>query len=251
MKNKKNPAKSSQEMKPSFSETASMEQELEKQLHEQYAINNNAYLSSIITLIVGLFAAIGAYGYVFIHTDVDSLTICSTSTPSYTFSQLLFTALGCLIVLVIMLSVCIYQGTKQRHEQFVIYAIRYKHHSQIQEFIGTHQQKKFNKTFPNYYNPFEKKGIAVIQGLYGEFVKIIYFLIILLFLTMFYKCIPYVVCPKQIECAELIYLIFLCGVVVIVATIYIVLLFRKQYKKYYYLSEEYKEYNTNNNDKFY
>ena len=39
-----------------------MQQQMELQLHEQYAINNNAYLKSIIALFIGLFAAIGFYG---------------------------------------------------------------------------------------------------------------------------------------------------------------------------------------------
>ena len=87
-------------MKPPFSETASMEQELEKQLHEQYAINNNANLSSVIALLVSLFAAIGAYGYVFIHTTVTSLPISYVEVTSFDSSQFLFAAFGCLIAAV-------------------------------------------------------------------------------------------------------------------------------------------------------
>jgi hypothetical protein len=44
--------------------------ELERQLHEQYAINNNSNLSSIIALMTALLAIFGVYGYVFIHTNI-------------------------------------------------------------------------------------------------------------------------------------------------------------------------------------
>ena len=42
--------------------------ELEKQLHEQYAINNNAKVSSFVSFIVALFALFGFYGYIFAHS---------------------------------------------------------------------------------------------------------------------------------------------------------------------------------------
>ena len=44
-----------------------MTQKLELQLHEQYAINNNANLSSIVTLICTILVIFGSYGYVFVH----------------------------------------------------------------------------------------------------------------------------------------------------------------------------------------
>lgn len=175
--------KFSQEMKPSFSETASMEQELEKQLHEQYAINNNANLSSVIALLVSLFAAIGAYGYVFIHTTVTSLPISYPQVTSFDSSQFLFAAIGCLIVLAIMLHICMYQGFAQRYEQFVTYAIRYKYHSQVNYSMPT------KKIFPDTYHPFNKSGLNIIQGLYGEIAKIIIFLLFPLWcISIVIKC---------------------------------------------------------------
>ena len=45
-----------------------MQQELEKQLHEQYAINNNANLGNIIVLLTALIAVFGAYGYIYLHS---------------------------------------------------------------------------------------------------------------------------------------------------------------------------------------
>ena len=153
-----------------------LEHELEKQIHEQYAINNNANLSSIIALLLGLFAAIGAYGYVFIHTTVTSLPINYPIVTSFDSSQFLFATIGCHIVLVIMLHICMYQGFAQRYEQFVTYAIRYEYHSQVNHSMLT------KKIFPNTYHPFNKSGLNIIQGLYGEIVKIIIYLILPLFI---------------------------------------------------------------------
>ena len=42
--------------------------ELEKHLHEQYAINTNAHTASFITFVVALLVLFGAFGYVFAHT---------------------------------------------------------------------------------------------------------------------------------------------------------------------------------------
>ena len=45
--------------------------ELEKQLHEQYAINNNSNLGSIIAILTTLVSVIGVYGYIFVHSTLD------------------------------------------------------------------------------------------------------------------------------------------------------------------------------------
>ena len=50
---------------------ADMKAELLKQLHEQYAVNNNANLGTIVTLVVAVIAVIGYFGYVYVHTGVD------------------------------------------------------------------------------------------------------------------------------------------------------------------------------------
>jgi hypothetical protein len=42
--------------------------DIENQLHEQYAINDNERKSSFITFIVGIVALFGFYGYVFVYT---------------------------------------------------------------------------------------------------------------------------------------------------------------------------------------
>ena len=46
--------------------------ELEKQLHEQYAINNNAHIGSFITFFIALLSLFGSFGYVYVHSSTDS-----------------------------------------------------------------------------------------------------------------------------------------------------------------------------------
>lgn len=71
--------------------------DIEKQLHEQYAINNNSNLSSVITLLVTMFAVFGGYGYVYLNSNLDfygDFTLITNST--YTFDALLITTFGAL-----------------------------------------------------------------------------------------------------------------------------------------------------------
>ena len=139
--------------------------ELLKQLHEQYAVNNNASMGSVASLFVSMFTAVGAYGFVWINSGIESC-------QKFDFADLAFTAICAHIILLIMSYICMYQGTSQRLEQFITFKIR----------------KDFGLVnfFPRTYSPFNKKGLQVVQGLYGEFVKIfaaISFFIFVSFLT--------------------------------------------------------------------
>lgn len=131
------------------------------QLHEQYAINNNSSMGAIISLLVSMFAAIGAYGYIWVNCKIDN-------SSQFNIADLSFSAIGASFILLIMTYICMYQGTSQRLEQFIAQKIR--------------EQSEIANFFPKTYNPYCKKGIDVVQGLYGEFVKI--FLFVLLFIQV-------------------------------------------------------------------
>ena len=135
--------------------------EIERQLHEQYAENNHSYMGHIITLIVGLFGVIGFYGYVFVNS---SHFFEKVNDYDYTLGDLCFVAICAYVVLGIIAYICIYQGMHQRHEQFIVWAIR-------QNFYG--ENYNIPKIFSDDYIPFKEGGLAIIQGLYGEFVKVI------------------------------------------------------------------------------
>lgn len=42
----------------------STKDQLLMQLHEQYAVNNNSSMGTVVSFIVGMFTAFGGYGYV-------------------------------------------------------------------------------------------------------------------------------------------------------------------------------------------
>ncbi len=136
--------------------------EIERQLHEQYADNNNSYLGHIVTLVVGLFAVIGLFGNVFIKS---SLLFEKTKDYEYSMGDLFIATAFAYIALGIMAYLCIYLGMHQRHEHFVVWAIRKK-------FYGEDYVDK-PKIYYEDYIPFVENPFAIIKGLYGEFVKII------------------------------------------------------------------------------
>ena len=131
---------------------------LEQQLHEQYAINNNANMSSFVSIMVALITAIGAFGYVLIQTQLPCLHLPTGSKTIYSVQQFYMTYMGSLIVLSILFCICTYQGIAQRKEQFIIFDIR--------------RRNGLNDNLPKGYHPFCKHNLAIIQGLYGEQVKI-------------------------------------------------------------------------------
>ena len=109
--------------------------ELLSQLHEQYAVNNNANLSSMVTLIVGVIAVIGYYGYVFVHTveDFGCGNELFMQGEHFTMTTLLLTYLSATCILAILMRLCIYQGIAQRKEQIIIENIR-KHYDTSNDF---------------------------------------------------------------------------------------------------------------------
>lgn len=224
-----------------------MEQKIELQLHEQYAINNNSNLSSMIVLFVGLFAAIGAYGHVFIHTSYIPAGCCMGAT-SYDLQQFLFTAVGCFIVLAIMMYLCIYQGAAQRYEQFITYAIRQKYHSQYngatKEQSSDNTAKQAQPIFPKNYHPFDKTCLQFIQGLYGEFIKIIIAVMLLLFIATWYKVhkINVLGCDS---CADNCLLLIFSLTIIFITIIILLCSFYYRRDKYKELAKEYSRYNPN------
>lgn len=144
-----------------------MQQELELQLHEQYAINNNATLSSMLTLFCTMLATLGGYGYVFINSVNEQYPI--PPAVSYTTDDLLFTTLAAIVVLSAISSISISTGYKGRMEQFVVYAIRKRYYS----------RQQYRRVFSVGYHPF-KKGCYTrpIQDPYNTFLYIVSFMIL-------------------------------------------------------------------------
>lgn len=159
-----------------------MKDELLLHLHEQYAINNNANLGSFITILVALIAIFAVYGHLYIHSlNEASLKFeflkSFSNGPEYYFNTLVLTGIVTNIILTIMLHLCLYQGSHQRYEQFTIFAIRAKN------MDLNHSEP----IFPKNYCPFNKGCLGIIQGLFGEFVRVFIWIVIIIVISLFYK----------------------------------------------------------------
>lgn len=150
------------------------------QLHEQYAINNNANLSTIMTLVVALIVVIGYFGNVFIKTTnvfKDWSVFYNACTKTYYLDALILVYVASISILGILFCLCTYQGIAQRKEQFIIYDIRKRY---LDDASENNNEKKVH--LPDLYHPYNKTGLSVIQGLYGELVKV--FIIVFFVLTI-------------------------------------------------------------------
>lgn len=177
-----------QSCKGNIQDNTAMQDELLKQLHEQYAVNNNANLGTIVTLVVAVIAVIGYFGYVYVHTGVDfsdDFGCLVKPNGEFYLDALLLIYLASVSVLAILIRLCIYQGVAQRKEQFIIHAIRKK-------YFGNNYLKDL-KIFPKGYHPYGKKNINVLQGLYGELVKIFIGIFGILSICILFKLIANVV----------------------------------------------------------
>lgn len=200
-----------------------MRQEMELQLHEQYAQNNNANLGSIITLIVTLLAVFYGYGYVYLNSSLtfsDDFGQFLDKNDNYTLDALLFTAMAVYVVLGIIYYICYGQGLRQRMEQFVTFAIRTKYYRKLQraekprqasqDFPESLMDDSYGDIFPSGYHPFKKCGTMccsqcilsktqpktssvckkdseLAQGLFGDLLPVIKSLAVLLALSIAVK----------------------------------------------------------------
>lgn len=185
--------------------------DIEKQLHEQYAINNNSNLTSVVNLLVAMFAVLGAYGYVYLHSNGKlSTDYTLINNGFYTIVAFLLTAFVTMLILGIMYWICAYQGKSQRKEQFITFAIRYKIYKnrvtplKDENNVEDYLNEEYKNIFPEEYHPFNKDGIRIVQGLYGEFLKIIRVIIIVLFVSL----LPKVYFSELCCCWKLIMCIF-------------------------------------------
>lgn len=165
-------------------EKMKMQEQIEMQLHEQYAKNNNANVSSIVTLFVTMLALVGAYGYVFLHSEIpanfeyefDLTTLYDSG--QFSFVALLIVANAAIVVLLMIAYICVSLGCRQRKEQFIIYAIRRKY------YCG---DMRDTKIYPNRYDPFGKRGLKMVQSPYDYFIRCIMVAICLIALSLLFR----------------------------------------------------------------
>lgn len=207
-----------------------MSDRLESHLHEQYAKDNNSYFSSIVVLFVGMLAALGAYGYVFIYCNANN-------TINFSSEQLIYASMSACIVLAIIAYLSLYRGVAQRLNQFIVFAIRYKY---FDEYKEKSESNKKQHIFYKGYTPFEKRGLKIVQGLYGEIVKISIGLFVITIFSMLYKVIPEIInSTSDQEHCRLIAALVLTAFLDVILFLYYIILRHKQFGKYYNAQKEY------------
>lgn len=192
------------------------------QLHEQFAINNNASLSSVLTLVTTMLAVLYAYGYIFLHTSVQGnpLTLYDVQKSEYGLLGLYIVSVATIAVLSIIFYLCVYQGVAQRCEQFIIYRLRFEVDIQPD-----------GKTLPIGYHPFGKTGMKILPGLYGEIAKITKWVGAVISLsTILFSLFLYKVHGED-DCVKF---LFICAYCLIILLTWIVSDYhkRKQFDKY-------------------
>ena len=179
--------------------------QLEKHLHEQYAINNNSKTSSLIAILAAVMIAFTAFGYVLYHSP-------------HSINMLLCASNAVIGVIILLYIVATYLGTDQRKEQFISFAIRVKDYK-IQEY---------NSIFPKNYNPFHKTLCNFVQGLYNLLSVALVCCLIAVVITTIWAKGRYVDCP----------LFHCCWAVSLMYMLYYRL---KKYQEYLKLEQEYKD----------
>lgn len=124
--------------------------ELEKHLHEQYAINNNSNSDILISLISALLISFTGYGYVLYQYcigECDNVRLINLA------------AIMVMSVMVLLNCISVNLGSGQRMEQFITIAIRKKAYGSNTD--------KYKEIFPDGYHPFNKDFCSFVQGIYN------------------------------------------------------------------------------------
>lgn len=101
--------------------------ELEKQLHEQYAINNNASVGSFVSFITTLFVLFGSFGYVFVNsTNTFSVNGDLIQNGLYTLDVFLSFSIVIIGLLTFLSLLSLHLGYTNRINQLIIENIRKK-----------------------------------------------------------------------------------------------------------------------------
>ena len=168
-------------------EKQEMQKELELQLHEQYAINNNANVSSFIAMIGALIIAFTGYGYVLYQYLMGDVCCCKMAEAE---TMVHIATFAVLVVIFILYMVAVQIGASQRSDQFVIHNIRKRAYDNNKE--------ELEKIYPEGYSPKGKNYFNFVQGIYNTlswiFWGIYAFIAILSFGVIVQNCCGLSVC---------------------------------------------------------
>lgn len=127
--------------------------ELEKQLHEQYAVNNNSNAGILVSLISALLISFTGYGYVLYQYSIGECAIGMVNLAA-------ITVMG---VMTLLYCISVNLGAGQRMEQFITFGIRVKYYQD--------KPDEYRKVFPSGYTPFDKDFWNFVQGIYNMWTK--------------------------------------------------------------------------------
>lgn len=216
-----------------------MREKLELQLHEQYAVNNNANMGSIISFIVGVIAVLGAFGYVYLHSSLnkaESLGSLVFSSENYRLDALILTADAAILVLAILFLLCLNRGAYQRKEQFIIHAIRWQYFQEFNKELP--YSDKLAEIFPKGYNPYGKGKCEFVQGVFWFMMKTFMVLAVIILLLTSFKIV------HQIDpTTRLIIFSVICIMLIAFCCWWN---WQKAFEKYKELEKEYNEYKPKN-----
>ena len=192
--------------------TETMKDKLELQLHEQYAINNNANVSSFIAMIGALIIAFTGYGYVLYQYLMDDWCGLCCCGKAHATTMMHIATFAVLAVIFILYVVALNLGTGQRMEQFITFAIR--------KTAYKDKTDTYKEIYPKSYHPFNKTIWKFTQGMYNSLLYI--FLIV--YVTIGIYTALYVL---EKSCYLLVYALPLVGIITITC-----------YKYYSYIKRE-------------
>lgn len=152
--------------------------ELEKQLHQQYAINNNASVGSFVSFLTTLLALFGWYGYVFVYStnEFSKSRKFIDGQKLMTLDVFLLLSLVVVGILCFLSLVSLQLGYSNRNNQIIIDNIR-------NEYFKENKHKIFHKT----YSPCRKNRWNFIQDYFNNFYWLFFASQIFVVISTMYK----------------------------------------------------------------
>jgi hypothetical protein len=133
--------------------------ELESQLHEQYAINNNANVGSFVTFLVALLALFGFFGYSFVYSSNEySLNGKLIKDGIMSLDVFLLFSIIVIGMLFFLSLISLQLGFSSRSNQIIIDRIRDRYFEKNKQII-----------FGNSYSPKGKTWSSFIQDYFNMF----------------------------------------------------------------------------------
>jgi hypothetical protein len=195
------------------------EEELENQLHRQYAENENSRAGIFTSFIIGIVALFGFYGYVFVNTEENNRGCWNFNMQEFLLMS--FIVIG---ILFFLATLALYLGYSLRRDHLVVYNIRMKRYN--------FDEKKMGEIFGESYIPSKKCCSDFILDFYNLFYWLFFCSEIFIHITTIIKIcnIKHAGIPFC-EYEHILYPVMLLHLVFIISTLKFRRCYYKKYKK--------------------